>query len=61
MPTLIVPADHDPPYVHRATAELATGIRGARVVHLANVDHVVAMRAPDAFNEAVLDFLEQVL
>jgi 3-oxoadipate enol-lactonase len=60
VPTLIVPADNDPPEMARATAMMATEIATARVVHLANVDHVVAMRAPDAFNEAVLAFLDEV-
>jgi pimeloyl-ACP methyl ester carboxylesterase len=61
VPTLIVPADLDPPPLHRANAILATEIPGARVAHLANVDHVVPMRAPDAFNEVVLDFLEHAV
>jgi pimeloyl-ACP methyl ester carboxylesterase len=60
-PTLILPADLDPPWMARANAVLATEIPTARVVHLANVDHVVAMRAPDAFNEVVLAFLAEVL
>jgi len=61
VPTLIMPADLDPPWLHRANAILATEIAGARVAHLPNVDHVIPMRAPDAFNEIVLDFLAQVL
>jgi len=59
-PTLILPADHDPPWMARANASLATGIANARVVHIANVDHVIPMRAPEAFNEAVLTFLDDV-
>jgi pimeloyl-ACP methyl ester carboxylesterase len=61
VPTLILPADLDPPWLHRANAILATEIPGARVAHLANVDHVIPMRAPGPFNDAVLDFLDQVL
>jgi pimeloyl-ACP methyl ester carboxylesterase len=60
VPTLIIPADHDPPFVLRAAAALATGIRDARVVDIAHVDHVIPMRAPDAFNEVVLEFLDEV-
>jgi pimeloyl-ACP methyl ester carboxylesterase len=40
---------------------MASGIPNARVVRLTNVDHVIAMRAPDAFNRAVLAFLDEVL
>jgi pimeloyl-ACP methyl ester carboxylesterase len=60
VPTLVLPADHDPPFVLRAAAALATGIRDARVVDIAHVDHVIPMRAPDAFNDAVLAFLDDV-
>jgi pimeloyl-ACP methyl ester carboxylesterase len=60
-PTLILPADRDPPFMARANAILATEIPTARAVHLPNVDHVIAMRAPEAFNEAVLAFLDEVV
>lgn len=57
VPTLILPADLDPPWMARANTVLATEIRTARVVHIPNVDHVVGMRAPEAFNDVVLLFL----
>jgi 3-oxoadipate enol-lactonase len=61
VPTLVLPADHDPPLFQRMSATVANGIPGARVVHLPDVDHAIPMRAPDAFNEAVLAFLDEVL
>jgi 3-oxoadipate enol-lactonase len=60
VPTLILPADLDPPWMARANAALAAGIANARVVDIAGVDHVIPMRAPDAFNETVLAFLDEV-
>jgi pimeloyl-ACP methyl ester carboxylesterase len=61
VPTLILPADHDPPFMLRSSAALAAGIRGARVARIADVDHVVPLRSPEAFNETVLAFLAEVL
>jgi hypothetical protein len=40
---------------------MASEIPGARVVSLTNVDHVIAMRAPDEFNETVLAFIDDVV
>jgi 3-oxoadipate enol-lactonase len=60
VPTLVLSADHDPPYFLRASATIAAGIPGARVVRIANVDHAIPMRAPDAFNETVLAFLDEI-
>jgi pimeloyl-ACP methyl ester carboxylesterase len=60
-PVLILPADMDPPWMARANATLVEGIPNARTVHIARVDHVIPMRAPGAFNEAVLMFLDDVL
>jgi pimeloyl-ACP methyl ester carboxylesterase len=45
----------------RSSAALAAGIRGARVARIADVDHVVPLRSPEAFNETVLAFLAEVL
>jgi 3-oxoadipate enol-lactonase len=59
-PTLILPADLDPPWMTRANAALA-GILNARVVDIAGVDHVIPMRVPELFNETVLAFLDEVL
>jgi 3-oxoadipate enol-lactonase len=56
VPTLVIAAEHDPPDMRRLTDMLAQGIRGARLVTI-DADHVVNIRAPDAFEEAVLPFL----
>jgi 3-oxoadipate enol-lactonase len=61
VPTLILPADLDPPWMARANAVLAAGIPNARVVDIAGVDHVIPMRAPEVFNETVLSFFDEVL
>jgi 3-oxoadipate enol-lactonase len=61
VPSLILPADQDPPWMARGNAELATRIPTARVVHIPNVDHVIPMRAPDAFVETVGGFLDEVV
>jgi pimeloyl-ACP methyl ester carboxylesterase len=61
VPTLILPADHDPPFMLRSSAALAAGIPGARVVQIADVDHVVPLRSPEAFKDAVLAFLDEVV
>lgn len=56
-PVLVLPADHDPPDMLSISQHLATGIRGAITIEIPNVDHVVNMRAPEAFDRAVLGFL----
>ncbi|MBA3690471.1 MAG: alpha/beta fold hydrolase [Actinobacteria bacterium] len=58
-PTLVMPADHDPPDLQRASAELAARIPGAVTVAISDTDHVVGMRRPREFNDAVLAFLER--
>jgi pimeloyl-ACP methyl ester carboxylesterase len=58
-PTLVIPADHDPPDLRRASAELAARIPGAVTVTIPDTDHVVGMRRPDEFNATVLAFLER--
>jgi pimeloyl-ACP methyl ester carboxylesterase len=60
-PTLVVPADHDPPYARRIYAELAPRIPGARTIRIPDVDHVVNLRKPAEFDDAVLGFLGEVL
>jgi pimeloyl-ACP methyl ester carboxylesterase len=60
-PTLVLPADHDPPWQERMCIEIADGIRGARVVRIPETDHVIPMRRPDEFNRVVLGFLGEVL
>ena len=58
-PTLVVPADHDPPDLRRASAELAARVPGAVTVAIPDTDHVVGMRRPREFNDAVLAFLDR--
>lgn len=61
VPTLVLPADHDPPEMQRIARALADGIPDVRVVEIPGVDHVVNMREPAQFNEIVLAFLADVL
>jgi 3-oxoadipate enol-lactonase len=60
VPTLVLPADHDPPEMARISGLLAEGIPGARLVQIPRTDHVVNMRQPEAFNRVVLAFLREV-
>jgi pimeloyl-ACP methyl ester carboxylesterase len=61
VPTLILPADHDPLWLQRVSRILAERIPGARTVRIANTDHVINLRRPVEFDEAVLAFLAEVL
>jgi 3-oxoadipate enol-lactonase len=60
-PTLVLPADHDPPWHERICIEIAEGIGGARVVRILDTDHVIPLRQPDEFNRVVMGFLGEVL
>lgn len=60
-PSLILPADHDPPVMARIAREVAGRASNARLVQIPDTDHVVNMRRPDEFNRVVLAFLEEVL
>ena len=60
-PTLVLPADHDPPWHERMCLVLADGIRGARLVRIPETDHVIPLRRPREFNRVVLEFLREVL
>ena len=57
VPTLVVIAEHDPPFMRREGDLLARGILGARKVTIAGADHVVHLRQPEAFNRVLLAFL----
>jgi len=59
-PTLVLPADHDPPDLQRVSGVLAHGIPAARLVRIPDTDHVLNMRRPEAFNRIVLDWLREV-
>ncbi|MGZ5352343.1 MAG: alpha/beta fold hydrolase [Actinomycetota bacterium] len=60
-PTLVLPADHDPPGTERICRVLADRIPGARLVQIPDVDHVVNVRKAAEFNRVVLGFLAEVL
>jgi 3-oxoadipate enol-lactonase len=57
VPTLVLDAEHDPPYMHRIAELLARGIMGARLEVVAGADHVINLRQPERFEELVLPFL----
>jgi 3-oxoadipate enol-lactonase len=57
VPTLVVDASKDPPDMRRASRLIAREVLDGRLVTI-EADHVVNLRAPDAFDEAVLPFLE---
>lgn len=61
VPTLVLPADHDPPDMARLCRELADGIANARLMEIPETDHVINMRRPGEFNEVVLAFLREAL
>ena len=60
VPTLVLKADHDPPFSRRLSDVIAAGIVGARSVAIADADHVVNVRQPERFDDAVLAFLREV-
>ena len=59
-PTLLVWGERDP-LVPPATDAWRAGLPAARVVVLEGAGHIPMWEAPDAFAEAVLDFLEEPL
>jgi pimeloyl-ACP methyl ester carboxylesterase len=60
VPTLVVEADHDPPFSRRESHLIATGILDAQRVTIEDTDHVVNLRQPERFDEAVIAFLTAV-
>ena len=58
VPTLVVDATHDPPDMRRASHLISQEVLDGRLVSI-EADHVVNLRAPEAFDDAVLPFLEQ--
>jgi pimeloyl-ACP methyl ester carboxylesterase len=56
----VVEADHDPPFSRRESHLIATGILDAQRVTIEGSDHVVNLRQPGRFDEAVLAFLTAV-
>jgi 3-oxoadipate enol-lactonase len=57
VPTLILDAEHDPPYHHRIADLLAREIIGAHLVVVEGADHVINIRQPERFDRLVLPFL----
>jgi pimeloyl-ACP methyl ester carboxylesterase len=60
LPTLVVEAEHDPPFSRRVSKAIADGILDARLVVIEGADHVVNLRQPERFDEVVLGFLNEV-
>src|SRR6266576_2200112 len=60
VPTLVVEADHDPPFSRRESHLIAMGILDAQRVTIEDADHVVNLRQPERFDEALLSFLAAV-
>ena len=60
VPTLVVKAEADPPYMRRISDQIAAGVVDARVVQIEGADHVVNLRRPEAFEAVVLAFLDEV-
>jgi pimeloyl-ACP methyl ester carboxylesterase len=61
VPTLVLPADHDPRVFRRLSHEVAVRIPNARLIEIPDSDHVIPVRRPDEFNRIVLGFLGEVL
>jgi 3-oxoadipate enol-lactonase len=57
VPTLVIIAGHDPPYMRRLGGLIARGILGASTVTIEGADHVVHLRQPEEFNRVLLAFL----
>jgi pimeloyl-ACP methyl ester carboxylesterase len=58
-PTLVILGERDVPAMAVIGDKLAAGIPGTKKVVMREVDHLPNMRAPEAFNRIVLDFLDQ--
>jgi 3-oxoadipate enol-lactonase len=59
-PTLVVVGDADIVTPPPLSEELAAGVRGARLVRIANAGHITSMERPAEFNAAVLEFVSAV-
>lgn len=57
VPTMVMLGAGDLPDFHNIAGVLQKGIRGARLLELPGVGHVVPMEAPEKFNQTVLEFL----
>lgn len=61
IPTLVMIAEHDPPFMRRTGDLIALGILGAQKMMVEGADHVVNVRRPLEFDAAVLEFLDGLL
>jgi len=59
VPTLVLEAEHDPPFSRRESRLIAEGILDARLVMIEGADHVINLRQPERFDEVVLTFLDE--
>lgn len=60
VPTLVLIAEHDPPFMRRGGELIAEGVPGARVARL-DTDHVMNLRSPEAFDAILLGFLRELV
>lgn len=60
VPTLVMVGDQDLSRVHVTADLLVANIRGARKVVIPDAAHVPNMERPEAFNQIVFDFLDQL-
>ena len=59
-PTLVLVGEHDRTVPRRAAEALHRGIHGADLVVVPNSGHATPFDQPDAFNDAVVDFIRRV-
>ncbi len=59
-PTLVLVGEHDPSTPPLVAKGLASSISDARLIEIPNCSHIVMVEAPNAVNEALLSFLEQI-
>jgi pimeloyl-ACP methyl ester carboxylesterase len=59
LPTLVMAAEYGMPYSRRITDVLSRCIPTSRLTVIPGVTHFMSYQEPAAFNEAVIDFIEQ--
>jgi len=60
VPVLLVSGEFDTPDVHAHVGAIESGILGARRIVLSDAGHLPYLEQPDAFTEAVLEFLSLI-
>ncbi|MGE0520881.1 MAG: alpha/beta fold hydrolase [Candidatus Binatia bacterium] len=60
VPTLVIVGEHDRVVMPEEGREMARRIPGARLLTLGGVGHIGYAERPEAFNRAVLEFLEDI-